>query len=142
MDEILKTLATHTGISVETATTALGAIVTFLKEHLPEQLSGKLMQSLPNAESLTTNFEKNKPPEPASGGLQGLFSGLVGKVLGGGAGESSKLLGVLQQSGLNLSQIQLFLPKVFELIKQHVPPEVFEKIVGLIPGFGPPAEKA
>jgi uncharacterized protein (DUF2267 family) len=141
MDEILKTLAEHTGISVETAKTALGAIITFLREHLPEGLSGQLMNSLPDASSLASSFEENKAPE-STGGLIGVFAGLASKVLGEGAGEASKLLGMLQQSGLNLTQIEAFLPKVFELIKEHLPPELFEKVVGLIPGFGPTAEKA
>jgi hypothetical protein len=140
LDEILKTLAEHTGISPEQAKTALGAIVTFLKEHLPEGLSGQLMQSLPDAHDLASSFEENKAPEP-SGGLLGAFVGLASKVFGEGGGEASKLLGMLQQSGLNLSQIEAFLPKVFELIKAHLPPELLEKILTLIPGFGPSPEK-
>jgi hypothetical protein len=141
MDEILKTLAEHTGISAETARTALGAIIAFLKEHLPEGLSGQLMKSLPDAQGLASSFEENKAPEP-SGGLLGAFAGMASKIFGQGGGEASKLLGMLQQSGLDLTQIEAFLPKVFELIKQHLPPDVFEKIVELIPGFGPKAEKA
>ena len=119
MDEILKTLAEHTGISVETARTALGAIIAFLREHLPEGLSGQLMQSLPDAHGLASAFEDGHPG--GTGGLVGALAGLASKVLGEGAGEASKLLGMLQQSGLNLTQIETFLPKVFELIKAAHP---------------------
>jgi uncharacterized protein (DUF2267 family) len=140
MDEILNSLAEHTGISVETAKKALGAILAFLKEHLPEALSGKLMEALPDADGVAASFEESKPPD-AGGGLLGAFAGMASKVLGEGAGEASKLLGMLQHSGLNLTQIEAFLPKVFELVKDHLPPELFEKIVALIPGFGPAANK-
>jgi len=132
MDEILKTLAEHTGISPETARTALGAIVTFLKEHLPEGLSGQLMKSLPDAHGLASSFEENKAPE-AGGGLLGALTGLASKFLGGG--DASKLLGMLKQSGLSLTQIESFLPKAIELLKAHIPPELMEKIAGLIPGL-------
>ena len=141
MDEILKTLAEHTGISVETARNALGAIVAFLKEHLPEGLSHQLMQALPDAQGLATSFEENKAPEP-SGGLLGAVTGLASKVFGGGGVDASKALGMLKQSGLSLDQIQAFLPKVLELLKEHLPAELYEKILALVPGFNPAAEKA
>ncbi len=141
MDEILKTLAEHTGISVETARSALGAIIAFLKEHLPEGLSGQLMQALPDAHSLASAAEENTPAD-GGGGLIGALAGLATKVFGEGAGEVSKLLGMLQNSGLNLAQIEAFLPKVFELIKEHLPAEVYEKILALIPGFSSTAEKS
>ena len=141
MDEILKTLAEHTGISVETARNALGAVVAFLKEHLPEGLSGQLMQSLPDAHGLATAYEANKGPE-AGGGLLGAITGLASKFFGEGGTDATKVLGMLKQSGLSLDQIQTFLPKVIELIKAHVPPELYEKIIALVPGLGAAAEKA
>lgn len=140
MDEILKTLAEHTGISVETARNALGAVIAFLKEHLPEGLSGQLMQSLPEANALASSFEENKAPE--SGGLLGAITGLAGKVFGDGGAGASKILAMLKQSGLSLDQIHAFVPKVLELIKEHLPAELYEKIVALVPGLGQAAEKA
>ena len=141
MDEILKTLADHTGISVETARNALGAIIAFLKEHLPEGLSGQLMQSLPDANALATTYEENKGPEPG-GGLLGAITGLASKVFGDGGADASKALGMLKQSGLDLEQIKAFVPKALELIKEHIPAELYEKILALIPGFVPTAEKS
>jgi hypothetical protein len=141
MDEILKTLAEHTGISVETARNALGAIIAFLKEHLPEGLSSQLMQSLPDAHALATTYEENKPAE-SGGGLLGAMSGLASKVFGDGGADASKALGMLKQSGLDLEQIKAFVPKAFELIKEHLPAELYEKILALIPGFAPTAEKS
>ena len=141
MDEILKTLAEHTGISVETARNALGAVIAFLKEHLPEGLSGQLMQSLPDAHGLASAFEANKAPE-SGGGLLGAITGLASKVFGDGGADATKVLGMLKQSGLSLDQIHAFVPKVLELIKEHIPAELYDKILALIPGLGQAAEKA
>jgi Protein of unknown function VcgC/VcgE (DUF2780) len=141
MDEILRKLAEHSGISEETARNGLGAILAFAKEHLPEGLAGQLQQALPDAEKLTTSFEENKAPA-ASSGLLGVVSGLASKFLGGGAADASKLTGMLGQAGLGLEQVPTFVPKALELLKDHIPAEIFEKIVGLIPGLGGDAQKA
>ena len=134
MDEILKTLASHTGIDVETARKALGAVIAFLKEHLPEGLAGQLMSHLPGATGLAKAYESTAPAPAASGGVIGAITGLATKFLGQNAGEATKLLGMLQHSGLDLKQIEAFLPKVIELIKAHIPAELYEKIVALVPG--------
>ena len=116
-------------------------IIAFLKEHLPEGLSGQLMQSLPDAHALASTFEENKAPE-SGGGLLGAITGLASKVFGDGGADASKALGMLKQSGLDLEQIKAFVPKALELIKQHIPAELYEKILALIPGFAPTAEKS
>ena len=137
MDEILKKLCEHTGIDIETAKKALGAIIAFLKEHLPKELSGQLMSALPDAHGLASDYEATAPAAPASapaGGLMGALAGLATKFLGENAGEATKLLGMLEHSGLDLKQIEAFLPKVIELIKQHLPADLYEKIIAMIPG--------
>jgi hypothetical protein len=134
MDEILKTLAEHTGIDVETARKALGAVIAFLKEHLPEGLAGQLMNALPDASNLAKAYESTAPAPASSGGLIGALTGLATKFLGANAGEATKLLGMLQNLGLDLKQIEAFLPKVIELIKAHIPAELYEKIVAMVPG--------
>ena len=135
MDEILKTLCEHTGIDIETAKKALGAIIAFLKEHLPKELSGQLMGALPDAHGLASSYEAAAPAEAASsGGVMGTLTALATKFLGENAGEATKLLGMLQNAGLDLKQIEAFLPKVIELIKAHLPADLYEKIIAMIPG--------
>jgi len=62
-------------------------------------------------------------------------------VIGGKMADSSKLLEMLGKSGLDMTQIKAFLPKALELLKDHVPPEIYEKIKDL-GGVGAAAEKA
>ncbi len=140
MDEILKTLAQHLNVSEDTARKALGAVMVFLKEHLPEGLAGQLQTALPASGGLASHFEQTKAPE-ASAGVLGMVAGVAGKLLGGQAGEASKLASMLGMAGLSMDQVGKFLPKAAELLKDHVPREVYDQIVGLIPGLGaPPAQ--
>jgi len=138
MDEILKTLAQHTGIDVATARNGLGAVVAFFKGHLPEGMSGQLMGALPESHGLVTSYEENK----TGGGILGAVTGLASKVLGGGTGDASKLIEMLGNSGLNLAQVQTFLPKAVDLLKQHLPADLAEKIAGLAQGALSGAKKA
>src|SRR4051812_39225918 len=98
MDEILQSLAAHTGISVETARTALGAVLGFLKGRLPENLASQLSTALPGSDDLAASAEEN--PQADGGGMLGAITGLASKFLGGGAGDASKFLNTLAASGL------------------------------------------
>ena len=136
MDEIIKKLAEQVGVSPDVARNGLGAVLAFLKGHLPDGLFGEVEKSVPDAQGLVNSFEANKAPE-SSGGLFGAVAGLAGKLLGGGAGDATKLLGMLGSAGLSMGQITAFLPKVLEMLQAHLPPDLLEKIKGLIAGAVP-----
>ena len=138
METIIKTLAEHLNVSEDIVRKALGAVMVFLKDHLPEGLASQLQQALPAADGLASNFEANK----SSGGLLGMVTGMAGKLLGGHTADASKLTSMLSQAGLSVDQVGKFLPKALELLKDHVPAEVYEKIVSLVPGLGATPVKA
>jgi hypothetical protein len=133
MSDIVDDLATRTGISGDMIQKGLGAVLSFLKEHLGEEQFQQLQSSLPNASSLMSNFETAEGS--ADGGLLGAISGLVGKLLGGKAGEGAKLLGSLNKLGFDAAQIEAFLPKALEWIKTHLPADVLEKIMAGLPAL-------
>ncbi len=139
MDQIVNKLAEHTGIDAETAHKAVGAVIAFLQEHLPAHLSSQLMNVLPGSETAVSRYQAAEP-DAGRGGLMGTVAGLASSVLGGKAGDSSKLFEMLAKSGLDMGQVKAFLPKALELLKGHVPPEIFEKIKD-IGGVGAAAEK-
>ena len=136
MDEILKTLASQTGIDPSTAKDGLGAIMAFLKEHLPAGLFGQVERSVPETQGMVDSFEANKTE--GGGGLLASAAGMVGKLLGGRAGSgaagASQLMAMLGSAGFNMTQIQSFLPKVLELLQAHLPADLVEKIKGLVLG--------
>jgi len=58
---------------------------------------------------------------------------LAGKLLGGKAEEGADLLSSLCKPGFEAEQIEAFLPKALELIKNHLPPDLLEKLVAALP---------
>jgi len=140
MDEILKTLASQTGLDPATAKNGLGAVIAFLKEHLPPGMFGQVEQSVPDTQVLVDSFEANKT-EGGGSGLLAAASGMVGKLLGGGgagagAAGATQLVSMLKAAGLDLTQIQNFLPKVIEMLQAHLPADLIEKVKGMVLGGG------
>ncbi len=141
MDEILRQLAERTGLDPATAKNGLGAVIAYLKSHLPEGLFSQVEGAMPGAQGLADTFESEK--SSSGGGLLGTVAGMVGKLVGGGGADASKLLAMLGQAGLSVGQIQTFLPRVLELLQAHLPPDLIEKIKGLLPtapAAEPPAQ--
>lgn len=140
MDELLKNLAAQTGLDASTAKNALGAIIAFVKQHLPSGTFGQVESSLPGANQLVDSFEANKVAPSGAGGILGSVTGVVGKLFGGGAGSAAQLATMLGSTGLSVAQIQSFLPKALEALKTHLPADLFAKVIGLVQGAHPPAE--
>lgn len=134
MNELLKSLAEQTGLDLSTATNGLGAVIAFLKQHLPANLFGQLTDSLPDAEGVADSFETNKVEPKGAGSIVSTAAGLLGKLVGQGGEGAAQLVKMLESAGLNLSQITSFLPKAIEALEAHLPAELLEKIKGLVLG--------
>ena len=134
MDEILEKLASAAGLDPDTAKGGLGAVFSFLKEHLPANLFGQVEKSVPDAQGMADSFDATKAEPSGGGGLLASASGLVGSLMGEGAGSAAKLVGKLGSAGLSLSQIQTFLPKVVEVLRPYLPADLIAKIEGLVAG--------
>lgn len=85
MDELLKKLAEQTGMDLSTATNGLGAVIAFLKQHLPANVFGQVTEAVPEAHGMIDTFEANKV-ESAGGCVMAAVTGLAGKLLGQGVG--------------------------------------------------------
>jgi hypothetical protein len=139
VDELLKKLAEQTGLDLSTATNGLGAVIAFLKQHLPPNLFGQVTESVPDADGLVDTYEANKVAPSGGGSVMAAVTGLAGKLLGqGGGAGATELFKMLQSAGLNVGQITSFLPKVLELLQSHLPPDLLEKIKGLVLGGAAP----
>jgi hypothetical protein len=123
-------------VSPETAEKGLGALLTFLKDHVGSELFSRLQSNVPGAEGAISAFETEK--EPAGGGLLSTVAGMAGKIFGGQGADASKLFASLGQAGLSAGQIQTFLPKALEMLKDHLPADLLERIKGFIPGASAP----
>jgi hypothetical protein len=133
MSDIVNELATRTGISSDLVQKGLGALLSFLKQQLGDDVFQKLQSHLPGASTLVSNVETSQGS--SEGGLIGAISGLAGKLFGGKAEGGAKLLESLHKLGFDPGQIEAFLPKALELIKTHLPPDLVEKVMASLPAL-------
>jgi hypothetical protein len=133
MADIVDELATRTGLSTDMIHKGLGAILSFLKEHLNTDVFQKIQSSVPNASNLVTKYES--APGSSDGGVFGALTDLAGKLLGGKAGEGAKLMESLSKLGFDPAQIEAFLPRALEWIKLHLSPELIQKIMAGLPAL-------
>jgi hypothetical protein len=133
MSDLANSLATETGISGEQAHKGLGALLSFLKEQLGEENFQKLEAAIPGAVSMISNFEASQGT--TQGGLFETVSALAGKLFGGKAQGGAELLASLSKLGFQPGQIEAFLPKALEFLKNHLPPELVERVIACLPGL-------
>jgi hypothetical protein len=128
MADIATELASKCGISVEAAQKGLGTILGLLKSKLPAEAFTKISAAVPETDNMmSTAADTGKE---ASAGIVGAIKGAVGKVFGGG---TDALLTKFGQLGMSPDQIQAFLPKVMEVLKNKLPENVMSQVRGLLP---------
>jgi hypothetical protein len=128
MADIVSELAAKCGISAEQAQKGLGAVLAFVKEKVPAETFSKISESVPNAPNMISSAAETG--KEASAGLVGAVSGLASKIFGGGA---SELVSKFSQLGLSADQIQSFLPKAIEMLKDKLPEDVKSKLSSILP---------
>jgi hypothetical protein len=133
MSDVANRLATETGISGEQAHEGLGALLSFLKERLGDENFEKLEAAIPGAASMISSFKAAQ--ETSQGSLFETVAALAGKVFGGKAEGGAELLASLSKLGLEPAQIEAFLPKALEFLKNHLPPELIERVMASLPGL-------
>jgi Protein of unknown function VcgC/VcgE (DUF2780) len=138
MPDIVNDLVTQTGISSDTIHKAVAALLGFLEKELGSDVVDNVKATLPGAARFAGNAESPAESAP-QGGLLGTLSSLAGKILGDKAGAGTNLLATLSALGLKPEQIEDFLTKSIAFIKQHLSPEVLEKVLSTIRGFAPAA---
>lgn len=132
MDDLTNALATETGVSSEQARNGFGALLNFLKERLGDENFQKLEAAIPGAASMIANSEAAQGT--TQGGLFDAISALAGRLFGGKAEGIAELLTSLGKLGFQPAQIETFLAKAPALLKQHLPPELVERIMTALPG--------
>jgi hypothetical protein len=108
---------------------AVGAVLNFLKAHLPPEKYASLESRIPEANKLAESVEDQ--PE----GLLGMASKLAGKLMGGPAEASADLMGNFLKAGVPTETAAHVLPKIFESLSAHLPPEVLDKLRNALPSI-------
>ena len=135
MYDLVNTLSSQTGLSSDLVHKGLGTLLSFLKDQLGEETFDKIRAAVPGATEAADRFESAPEASQGQGGLMGMFAGLAGKLLGGRAGEVTKLLESFSKLGFNPEQVESFLPKALELIKSYLPPGLIDEIMAKLPAL-------
>jgi len=127
MSDIVSDLAEKSGISVEQAKKGLGAVLAFVKEHVPEDAFSQVSTAVPNSDQIMAAAGL----EQESGGIIGTLKEKIGKLFGGGG--VAALLSKLSSMGISAEQAKAFIPRVMEFLKGKLPDSITKQIAGLLP---------
>lgn len=129
MEEILK-LAGDAGMSKEQAEKATGGIMSLVKSSLESGDYSKILQSIPEIESLVAKHEEETTSRAGGNDLMGSAMSMMNSFGGsgsggaggqnaaaGGASSITGLLALLQGQGIGLQQLNSFMPMLTNLLK-------------------------
>jgi len=85
MSDLISTLATQTGIDPATIQKGLGAVLTFLKEHLGGEHFEKVQSAVPGAQGMMETYSAAAAQEGESPGLFEKVASLAGSLFAGRA---------------------------------------------------------
>jgi hypothetical protein len=129
MSDFIAGLASQTGISPEQAKKGIGALLSFLKQHLPADSAEKVVNAVPDSEGMMAAADLGA--EKPSGGVLGAVAGAVGKLFGGGG--AAAVLSKLSHLGLSAEQVKKFVAAAVELLRSKLPADVMKQVNHLLP---------
>jgi uncharacterized protein (DUF2267 family) len=135
MSDLIASIAAQTGIDPETARKGLGAVLTWVKTQISPEHFEKVQAAIPRAPEMIAEAKTTEDDSAPNQGLVGAITGMAGKLFGGKAGADANLLSSLASLGLKPDQIHAFASKVFELLKNHLPPEIVDRIKSALPAL-------
>jgi hypothetical protein len=139
MPDTANAVSAETGLPTDMVQKGLGAVLDFLRQHLGEETFERVQAAIPNATDFLNRFESSAEAG-GGGGLLGALTGLASKLLGGGAGELTKLAEGFAKLGFKPEQIEAFLPRAIAFIKSHLPADLFQQILAKLPGLAQAVE--
>jgi len=127
MSDIVSDLAAKSGLSNDQAKKGLGAVLSFVKESVPQDTFAQVSGAVPESDQIMAAAgEREESP-----GIIGTIKDKVGKLFGGGG--PAALLTKLSSLGISAEQAQAFLPQVMGFFKSKLPDSVTKQISGLLP---------
>ncbi|MDH3442740.1 MAG: DUF2780 domain-containing protein [Deltaproteobacteria bacterium] len=129
MEEFIQSAVKQLGISEDTAKTATGSLLGFLKNQGDNDTVQKLLAKLPGAEALISNAGAS-----SGGGGGGLLGGLT-SAIGGSLGGAGGALAALQSSGLDASKGSSLVKMLVDYAKQKAGPELVEQALAKFPAL-------
>jgi hypothetical protein len=137
MADFLEALSEKTGVETDQAHQGVGALLTMLKSRLDPETFAKLKESIPNSEGMLAAVEQKLQ----GSGLFDAVKGMASKFLGGNGQDAiAALKGRMTEMGMSSDHLQGMLPKLHDMLKDKLPPDVIEQIQQHLPAFNRAAE--
>lgn len=130
MQELITNIAAKMGIDEALAQKGISIVLSLVQSQGDDSLVGQLFDKLPGAADLASEGSSALK----SGGGGGLM-GMVGGMLGGGAGDVMSAISQLQSDGLETGQIKELGGEVLNYAKEKGGEDLVGQITGSIPGL-------
>jgi hypothetical protein len=141
MQEFISMAASKFGLSEDSASGLTGGLLGKLKENVSAEDFGALADKIPGLSQLA---DAGGDSAEQSGGGGGLLGGLTGALGGGGgllgglaekAGGAADIMGLVEKSGLDVSQAGGFVSSLVGWLKEKAGGGLIEKIVSQVPAL-------
>jgi Protein of unknown function VcgC/VcgE (DUF2780) len=132
VQDFVDAIATKASIDPVTAETAVGTILSAIRQEGDATRVGQLFDEIPGAADLA---QKHPVVVGAGGGVLGSLSGLASNVVGKDAGVLVAAIGQLEETNLTLEQIRKIGTAVLSYIKENTNPALAKEVVDSIPSL-------
>ena len=132
VQDFVDAIATKASIDPVTAETAVGTILSAIRQEGDAARVGQLFDQIPGASDLA---QKHPVVIGAGGGVLGSLSGLASNVVGKDAGVLVAAIGQLEETNLTLEQIRKIGTAVLSYIKENTNPALAKEVVDSIPSL-------
>src|SRR4029453_14610367 len=132
VQDFVDAIATKASIDPVTAETAVGTILSAIRQEGDATRVGQLFDEIPGAADLA---QKHPVVVGAGGGVLGSLSGLASNVVGKDAGVLVAAIGQLEETNLTLEQIKKIGTAVLSHIKENTNPALAKEVVDSIPSL-------
>ena len=126
MEQIISQLAAQIGIDEALAQKAVGMVLALLEKQGDGEAVTQLFEKMPGAGDLASQF--------ADAGGGGGIAGMLGGLMGGGAGDAMQLVGSLQGEGMSMDQIKQLGSGLLDHAKAEAGEDLVRQAVANIPG--------
>ena len=135
IEDLVQKAATHSGLSLDQASTALSAALFLIRKHGEPAKVGELFDAIPGAEAMADTGE---------GLAQGKGGGLVSGLMRGAGGTSGAAMSDamamgqrMARQGVTTSDMQKILPLAMGWVREQTGRDLLREVLATVPGLGP-----
>ncbi len=135
MQELIQRITTSLGIDEEIANKAVGMILGYIQNAGEDSAVANLIDQIPGAADMISQFGSAEPAESGDGGLMGMAMGALSSVTGGGDDGIMAVGQRLLSEGLDMGQVKNIASETIGYAKEQAGEDAVEAVTSKIPGL-------